>query len=115
MITRGRKKPKKNPVYAFAALFVILLLLGGSLIFLTLKYDISGIYRFFLILAGAGAAATGAGAILHNAIGALIGMISGKKDVEEPVFFVIGLIGGPIAFLTGTIGSVIIFVRNLAI
>ena len=70
----------------FLTLVMVVLILGGALIYLTLRQGVSGAYKIFLILAGAGAAATGIGIFLHNAISALIETISGKKDIEGTSF-----------------------------
>ena len=115
LFNNPRKKGKTSGRVVFPALFGVIILLGGALIFLTLSQGMSGVFKVFLILTGADAAAMGIGAILHNVISALIGKLTGKRDIEEPVFYMIGLFGGPVAFLAGLVGSVVMFIRGLVI
>lgn len=53
-----------------------------------------------------------ASVILHNAVYALTKSVSGK-DIEEPVFFLIAVFGCPAAFLTGVVGSTVLFIRDI--
>lgn len=96
-----------------AVVTVVISLFGGALIFLTLWQDISGVFKVFLIMAGAAPAAMIIGFFLHNGTCALIGKITGKKDIDEPVFFLLTLFGVPAAFLTGMVGSIAMFIRGL--
>lgn len=105
------KKVNKQARF-WVPLFVVILLLGGALIFLTVALGASGVFKVFLLLAGAGATATGIGTLLHAGIEVLSRKLSDKKAIDETVFFIIGLFVGPLAFLTGMIGIVIIYVSS---
>jgi len=63
--------------------------------------------KMFLMLAGIAVAVFILAAFLHN-------ILSGLLDVEEPVFFIIAVIISPLAFATGIIGSLAIFIKGLA-
>jgi uncharacterized membrane protein len=54
--------------------------------------------RMFLAVAGISALAFPIAAVLHNAVDALF-------HVEEPVFFLIAVIGAPIGVVVGVIGA----------
>ena len=62
--------------------------------------------KVFLVVAGISLAVFILSAFLHNAI-------SGLFDIEEPVFFFIGVFIAPLAFLVGLVGSLVIFIRGL--
>ena len=85
-------------------------LLGAALIFLTLKQDVAGILKIFLILAGAAPATMIISVILHNAISGLLTHFL-KREVEEAVFFLIAVFGCPAAFLVGVVGSIVMMIR----
>jgi hypothetical protein len=63
-------------------------------------------YWTFLRIAGIAFGAGITSAILHNAVSGVLGL-------EEPVFFIIAVILSPGAFITGLIGSLVIFSRGL--
>ena len=98
-----------NFAYLAVPMFVISIL-GGVLIFLTFKQNVSGLLKVFLMLVGFAPAAMILSIILHNAVCALFTSLL-KKEVEEPVFFLLGIIGCPAAFLVGTIGSITMIIR----
>ena len=97
---------------------VVLLALGGALIYLTLREKISGMLKKFLILTGASAAGIPISVVLHNAIYGLFIYWLGADFWErigledEPFFFVLAIIVCPIGFLTGTVGSIVQFVKS---
>ena len=62
--------------------------------------------RIFLLIAGISIAMFVISVFMHNAFYALF-------EVEEPVFFVIGVIIAPLAFLVGLIGSLVIVFKGL--
>jgi len=80
-------------------------LLGGALIFLTVKEKVGGMSKKFLILTGASAAGLPVFVLLHNAI-------YGLFNVEEPVFFITATLVCPIGFLVGAVGSVVLAIKN---
>ena len=95
-----------------AALILAFSLSGGVLIFLTLKQDVGGALKVFLILTGVAPGAVTVSVLLHNAIYALAkGLFD--KEFEEPVFFSIALFACPAAFLVGVVGSIVLIIRNL--
>ncbi|MEA1939869.1 MAG: hypothetical protein U9N03_04300 [Candidatus Caldatribacteriota bacterium] len=91
---------------------IVLILLGGSLVFYTLQQKVEGKLKFFLILTGVSAAGFFFFAFLHNLFYGL-GMITGEivvlnylLKILEVVFFLIAVIACPIGFLVGIIGSI---------
>ena len=97
-----------------AALMLAASLLGGALIFLTLKQDVGGLLKVFLILAGASPAVMVISVILHNAISGLLTALL-HREVEEAVFFLTALFGCPAVFLVGIVGSITLFIRDVVL
>ena len=99
----------------FPVLFVLaglFLLLGIILIILTKKAKIKGKQKIFLILTGASSLSFLIGVVLHNLLYAANMMTSNGflKTLTEALhvtFFLIAIIGCPIAFLVGVIGTII--------
>ncbi len=93
-----------------------LLLSGGAAYLISyVYYDRAGpglderrmrLMKTFLMVAGISLGAFIISAFLHN-------ILSGVLGVEEPVFFIIAVILAPLAFVTGIIGSLVIFIRGL--
>jgi hypothetical protein len=96
-----------HKIYLTALLpfMAVFLLLGVTLIVLTVKTKMSGMLNKFLLLTGASAVGLLVCAILHN-------VVSGLFHIEEPVFFILGLIVCPIAFLVGAIGTIVLAIKN---
>ena len=96
----------------------VLLSLGGALIYLTLKEQMAGMLKKFLILTGASAAGIPISVVLHNAIYGLLIYWFGADFWEriglgdEPFFFILAIIVCPIGFLAGTVGSIVQFVKS---
>ena len=96
----------------------VLLSLGGVLIYLTLKEQMAGMLKKFLILTGVSAVGIPISVVLHNAIYGLLIYWFGADFWEriglgdEPFFFVLAIIVCPIGFLAGTVGSIVQFVRS---
>ena len=96
----------------------ILLSLGGALIYTTLREQATGMFKKFLILTGASAVGIPISVVLHNAIYGLLIYWFGADFWEriglgdEPFFFVLAVIVCPIGFLTGTVGSIVQFVKS---
>jgi hypothetical protein len=95
-----------------AALMFPLSILGGALIFLTIEQNVRGAFRVFLVLVGIAPAAMIVSIILHNAISGLLTALL-KREFEEAVFFLIALFACPAAFLVGTIGSIVLIIKNV--
>ncbi len=60
--------------------------------------------KFFLILTGGSAILFVASILLHNLLPAVLGF-------EEPIFFLIAVLVCPVAFLVGTVGSIILLIK----
>jgi hypothetical protein len=89
----------------------IFLILGTILVVLTLKNKIEGLFKKFLLLTGISAVGFFVFVVLHNLISGLLSMIL-NKGIDEPVFFLLAVIGCPIGFLVGSIGSLILSVKQ---
>lgn len=94
------------------ALIVALSLLGGTVLFLTLRQRVGGALKVFLILSGAAPAAMIVSVVLHNVVSGLLTALL-NRNLEEPVFFLIAVFGCPAAFLVGVVGSVVMIVRGV--
>jgi hypothetical protein len=98
--------------------FVIFSLLGGLLIFLTIKERIEGVLKKFLILTGASAAGFFVSVLLHNFLYALnvitsdIIILRYLTEVLHVTFFLMAVFVCPLGFLIGARGSIIILVRR---
>ena len=96
----------------------LLLLLGGALIFVTIRGKVGGLIKKFLILTGASSAGILISVLLHNALYGLFISWFGADFWErtgvgdEPVFFFIALLVCPIGFLVGIVGSIILGMRG---
>jgi hypothetical protein len=85
----------------------LLLLLGLTLIILTMREKIGRMPRAFLLLTGASAAMMVVSIVLHNVMGSWLG-------VEEPVSYIVAVFVCPIAFLVGGVGSVVLGLKKSA-
>ena len=90
---------------------LIVAVLGIPLLILGIKVDTGKLIRIFIILAGASAISIALGSVLHNFLSAAI-MYFIKNGFEEPVFFMVSVIIAPLGFLTGAIGTFILYPRN---
>lgn len=96
----------------------IFVLLGIALIFITVREKAGGKLRKFLILTGAGATGIPVSIILHNAIYALFIHWFGTDFWDrvgigdEPFFFVMAIFICPVAFLVGTVGSIVLAIKK---
>jgi hypothetical protein len=100
----------RKPLVLFSPL-VATGILGVILFILTIKYQVTGVLRVFLLLAGAAPGSMFISIMLHNFISALITKITGK-NFEEAVFFILAIFGCPAAFVTGTIGTIVLMIKN---
>lgn len=92
-------------VLSFIVPCVLFLLLGVTLIVLTVKEKAGGMPRVFLLLTGASAIAMVVSIIMHNVMGSWL-------DIEEPVSFIMAVFVCPIAFLVGGVGSLALAFRK---
>ena len=99
------------PLIRLSRIFVLLpvvavfLLLGVTLIVLTVKTKVRGMLKGFLLLTGASPVGLLVCGILHNIVSALF-------HTEEPVFFILAIIVCPIGFLVGGAGSVVLAIKS---
>ena len=97
---------------------IALLLLGGTLIYLTLKGKVRRPLKRFLLIMGASAAGIPISAVLHNVIYGLFIHFFGANFwdrgglSDEPVFFFLAIFICPLAFLVGAMGSIILIVKR---
>lgn len=98
--------------------FIIFSLLGGVLIFLTLKEKVEGLLKKFLFLTGLSAAGFFVGVFLHNAFYALgtvtnqIVILGHLAEILDVAFFLIAVLACPLGFLTGAVGSIILLIKK---
>lgn len=93
-------------------------LLGLALLILAVKADIEKTFKIFLILTGAAAVGIFASMLLHNLVyGAFIQLFgpdfwerTGISD--EPFFFIMAIFICPVAYLVGTVGSIVLISRR---
>jgi len=91
----------------------VFILLGGALIFLTVKEKVGGLLKKFFILTGAAAVGIPISAVLHNAIYALVLVkMLNRPDIDEPFFFIMAIFVCPLGFLVGAVGSVVLFIKR---
>ena len=91
-------------------------LLGGALIFFTVKEKVGGTLKKFLLLTGASAAGFLLFILLHNAVYGLFIYFFGAEfwaGGDEPFFFVMAIFVCPIGFLVGAVGSIVIAIKRL--
>jgi len=96
----------------------VLFLLGGALIFFTVKEKVGGMLKKFLILTGASATGFFVSVFLHNAIYGLFILWFGADFWDrigvgdEPFFFIVAIFVCPIGFLVGVIGSIVLGIKK---
>ena len=92
--------------------------LGIALIFLTLKRNVKGVLKRFLILTGASAAGILVSILLHNFFYGLFIILFGTDFWDriglgdEILFFFMGILICPITFLIGVVGSIIMYFKE---
>jgi len=98
-----------NPL--FGLIPFLLLLLAIVLIILIKKIKPQGMLKKFLILAGVSVAGFFISVLLHNLISGLLSQLL-KKEIEEPVFFILATIICPLGLMAGVIGSIIQLIKE---
>ena len=97
--------------------FIVFFLLGGALIFFTVKEKVGGMLKkVFLLLTGASAVGFLLFIILHNAVYALFIHFFGAEfwnGRDEPFFFIMAIIVCPLGFLVGAVGSIVLAIKKL--
>ncbi|MFC1727558.1 hypothetical protein ACFL0Y_03470 [Patescibacteria group bacterium] len=88
-------------------------ILGGALVWLTLKQEKKGLLRKFLLLTGGSAMGLLAFSVLHNLFYAVevitkdVLLISRLAGLIHALFFIVAVIICPIGFLVGAIGTIL--------
>ncbi|MBS0266792.1 MAG: hypothetical protein JSS02_32995 [Planctomycetes bacterium] len=96
---------------------LLVVVVGLTLVLLTLKSSGSKLEKAFLLLAGGSPAAMLICAILHNLVYALCQVWFGadfwpRHGTDEPFFLILAVIVCPILFVVGSIGSLVLWFRN---
>jgi len=109
----------KRALFPFVAILAaIFFVLGGILIFLTLKLKIEKKLKVFLILTGASAVGFLVCVILHNFFYGLFIFLFGAGFLDkigfgdEHFFFLLAILVCPIVFLIGAVGSMLMLIRK---
>lgn len=93
-------------------------LLGVVLVLITLKQEVKGNLKKFLILTGASAAGFFVSVLLHNFLYGLseiirhITLLHYLTEALHVTFFIIAVLVCPLGFLIGTIGSIVLLIRK---
>jgi len=97
---------------------IVFFLLGGVLLFLSIKDKTKGKLRIFLIITGVSAAGFFIGVLLHNLFYALavitrnIVVVNQLMQVFHVFFFLVSILICPLGFLIGSIGSIALFIKK---
>ena len=92
--------------------------LGLTLLILTARAKLDKIFKGFLLLTSSSAVGVFVSILLHGVVYGLFILIFGEDFWErigipdEPAFFIMALIICPIAYLVGTVGSVVLILRR---
>jgi len=98
--------------------FIIFSLLGITLIFLTLKQKVEGVFKRFLILTGISATGFFVFVFLHNIFYGLaiitnqIPIMSLIMEILHVAFFIIAIFVCPLGFVIGTTGTIVVFIKK---
>ena len=102
----------------FLSLTALCFLLGLALLILAIRWKQHTLLRTFWILVGASTTGFAVGSVLHNAFFAL-GTVTGDWSILhavvqglEVVSFVFAVLLCPVAFLVGTVGAIVIIIRQ---
>jgi hypothetical protein len=102
----------------FPTSWALFLLLGITLLVLTLREKIGGMLKKFFLLTGASAVGVFASILLHGVVYALFILCFGEDFWtrsglgDEPFFFILATMVCPLAFLVGAIGSIVLFIKK---
>ena len=101
----------------FLTPFAVFFLLAVALLVFTLREQVAGKLRAFLLLTASSAAGIFVFVLLHNLVYGLFIYFFGQgfwNGGDEPVFFILALFVCPLGFLTGAVGSIILRFRGAA-
>jgi hypothetical protein len=93
-------------------------LLGLTLLILTARAKLDKIFKSFLLLTGSSAVGVFVSILLHGVIYGLFILLFGKGFwdrtgiADEPFFFIMAIFVCPLAYLVGTVGSIILIIRR---
>ncbi len=114
--------PAVRDIFSGSKLFllplIVFFLLGGALLFLSIKDKTKGKLRIFLIITGVSAAGFFIGVLLHNLFYALavitrnIVVVNQLMQVFHVFFFLVSILICPLGFLIGSIGSIALFIKK---
>ena len=96
----------------------LFLLLGLTLLILAIKVELDNTLKRYLILTGASAAGISISIVLHNLVYGLFIQFFGEDFwqrtglEDEPFFFLMAIVVCPIAYLVGTVGSIVLITRR---
>jgi len=102
----------------FFTLGSLFFLLGLALIILTARAKLDKIFKIFLLLTGSSAVGVFVSTLLHGVIYGLFILLFGEGFWErigipdEPFFFMMAIFVCPLAYLVGTIGSIVLIIRR---
>jgi len=90
--------------------FGVFFLLSALVLAVTLKSEVSGNLRTFLLITGISGVGIPVSVVLHNIIYAIFIYLFGKGiwdgiGGDEPVFFILGLIVFPLCYVIGAAGT----------
>jgi len=110
----------RGPIFLWFLIIsgVAFFLLGVALIVLTVREKVKGMRKKFLLLTGASSAGFFVSILLHNVIYGLCIYWFGADFWErtgigdEPFFFFMAIAVCPIGFLVGTVGSIVLALKN---
>lgn len=96
--------------YGFFGVIAVLTILGVMFIVMTIQNEVAGTPKIFLLLTGAAAAGMSIFAILHNLVTAMfIKFFKVSTNFDEPVFFILAAVVCPLGFLTGAVGTIVLY------
>ena len=93
-------------------------LLGLALLILTARAKLDKIFKSFLLLTGSSAVGVFVSILLHGVIYGLFILLLGEDFwdrtgiADEPFFFIMAIFVCPLAYLVGTVGSIILIIRR---
>jgi hypothetical protein len=96
----------------------VFFLLGLTLLILAIKSELDKTLKKYLILTGASAVGIFVSMLLHNLVYGLFAQFFGEDFwqrtglEDEPFFFLLAIFICPIAYLVGTIGSIVLLKRR---
>jgi len=95
----------KNKLFPFVGILALVFLILGLVLYFKvrrMKFKDKWLKRWFIVV-GISPAGAVLSSILHNLISG-IGIYLGYAEFEEPVFFLLAVIGFPLLFLVGVFG-----------